>query len=161
MILYSFQSQTKYADLLKNRFVLGSSDEQVLSHWDASFLDAYKYLSHKMGIKTNPIFAWPIKPDMRKAEFKPEKKASNVLLTLDIPDHKLTFTNFVDWHCVLSKAYFTKEENCDLDLDWENEKHRDDIIKSWDGIFRNSSDDIQVSFERIDISEVINVRMFL
>lgn len=164
MILYTFQSREKYEELQKNGFILGSPDGVVMGHWGTEFLDAYKYLSHKMNIGTNPLFAWNKKPDMRRMEFIPEKKAGNILLTIDIPNDKLTFTDFQDWHLVLNKGYLPKNDS-ELELmdvyDWENEEHQEAIMKSWDKIFDvDKSSDVQVTFEKLELEHILNVRAF-
>ncbi len=162
MIIYTFQTQTKLEELQKNGFIVGSTDEQVLSYWDndRNFLDAYRYLAEKMKIKTNPIFAWPNKPDMRKAEYSTEK--GKVLLTLDIPENELTFTLFEYWHFVINKWYLP-ESGVTRDYNWENKRHQNRVTKSWKQIFVKSADedvdqDIQISFEKLDLKNVVGIK---
>lgn len=132
MIVYSIQHISVYKKLIKNKKYIPLKKNIM----DKDFQNAYDWLVSKSikynkwsGQPHNPIWLWKDKPDLRKERFIFDKflpkKMDYVLLTLDIPENLLLFSEFGLWHSVLGHRTIPYNDHDDKKLDKKNKLNYD------------------------------------
>lgn len=153
------------------RFDIDSLHEQAFG---CQFQAAYEWMRQQVALRVEepsggwPLWAWPVRPDMRSYRHQPPEGDRLVLLELAVPPEKVLISDFGDWHIALNGWYIpTPEEDAD-DSFWkseENERKRNDratVLQSWERIFMpKPGDRLQACVDAPQLGWVISHRVYL
>ena len=146
MILYTVQHVDVWKTL-KSKGAYKADGRRIMGQY---FRPAYSWITAEAKKRisnfncTVPIWFWVKKPDLRSYRFEYHidfpQKTPHVLLTVDVDENNMIFTNFDDWHIVLNSDGIPK--------------------KHWNKIIREPDQDCQGIKSDLGLHEVENVRFF-
>ncbi|BDH62050.1 hypothetical protein MTP04_21800 [Lysinibacillus sp. PLM2] len=134
MRVYTVQHLEAYKKLREQGFLEGRE-----AFVDKDFLKAYHWMKQQM-IKripnykgeNYPIWLWKRSVNRNERVLLP-KGTRGVILTLEIPDDQILWSDFQSWHFVLNNSPITDSED-----EWERylkDEENYEVVKSWDKIF--------------------------
>jgi len=134
MIVYSVQSLDAYYKMREQGYLSG--EEKFV--WD-EFKDPYKWMMSQMEKRipgytsgTYPIWVWRRRVNRNEGALLP-KGAKGVILTLDIPDEQILWSDFGTWDFVLSSYPVTESEEEFEEFLKDEESFP--VEETWDRIF--------------------------
>ncbi|MFO1442898.1 DUF3841 domain-containing protein [Bacillus sp. Bva_UNVM-123] len=174
MRVYTVQRIEAYREMREKGYLIGKEKYA----WDY-FEKPYKWMVSKMKTRipnfkgeNYPIWVWKRRPNRNeKALFK--RGTRGVILTLEIPDDQILFSDFDSWHSVLNNSPV-----CDNEEDWEKylkDEYNYPVEETWEKIFdfeylRNGDKDWRGEFNeewiqgvtpRISMEQVKKVNRFI
>ena len=180
MILYTFQSESRWQELIEKGYLVSDTDNILDEH----FLGSYSWLEEKMKQLLplpeynclHPIWAWyrynnKLRPTLRGQLHKNE---IGYLIKFQIEDHKVLLSDFDKWHLVLNateKELKEKKTIFDLeDFDQDDisnligegfEIEDNKIICNWNNIILNKESTvgtIQATFWCLKKEQIISYK---
>lgn len=159
MLVYTIQHIEVFKTLKKQGFY--KTNEKFIC--EESFLFAYNWLNTQAKKRipswgTNrPIWVWEKRPDLRGSRFiydsQSPKKQKFVLLTLEVPDSHILFSEFELWHSVLNHVpvpYSGRDSQRldkilkpyeNLSLEKYPKKAKKIVLDTWPRILKTSDND--------------------
>lgn len=134
MIVYTVQTLDAYYKMREQGYLSG--EERFV--WE-EFKDPYKWMMSQMEKRipgytsgTYPIWVWRRRVNRNESALLP-KGTKGVILTLEIPDDQLLWSDFETWHSVLSSYPVTDSED-----EWEEflkDEENFPVEDTWERIF--------------------------
>lgn len=131
LIVYTVQPEFLYKKMREQGFLEGNKDFIM-------FPEAYDWMvnqlnKHLIHCEKYPIWLWKRKPNRNEKDLTPRGQRW-VILKLDIPEDKILWSSFDEWHVVLNNSPIVYDET-----EWEYFKKKgfpkDEVEKTWSRLF--------------------------
>jgi len=190
MILYTFQSPGALREAKKTGYIT-SSEKWAREHWNEgsdhdwwegkvglrnwTLKETYEYMIKQMAKRVPnysgdyPVWAYGWKPEL--VYYRPEYKAGQIYMTIDVPEERVMLSSFEGYHFVMGGNYFAISEEEDRAIEKKypnpNDIPRDIIEKSWERIFDKDLKydpdwlgdlDWQACIDRVYLHEIKTIR---
>jgi hypothetical protein len=161
-----------YWDLARSmgRFELDSTHPDAFG---ADLPEAYQWMRAQVARRIAnssggwPMWAWPVRPDMRSYAHTPPPGQRLVMLELRVPAESVVLSDYTDWHNVLNNGYHaTAAEDADEAFwqsgEWTRRANDQETkVASWERIFElEPGDTVQACIDGPRLEWVKSIRYY-